>query len=54
VDGYPDMCDGGFFPTLLPVATLEWNRVGVNLTYIPSIAGNVSGAVARQLKLQLY
>lgn len=54
VDGYPDMRDGRFFPTLLPVASLEWNRVGVNLTYIPSIAGNVSGAVALQLKLQLY
>jgi hypothetical protein len=54
VDGYPDMRHGGVFPTLLPVASLEWNRVGVNLTYIPSIAGNVSGAVALQLKLQLY
>lgn len=54
VDGYRDMREGGFFPTLLPVASLEWKRVGVNLTYIPSIAGNVSGAVALQLKLQLY
>lgn len=48
------MRDGRYFPTLLPIATLEWNRVGANLTYIPSIAGNVTGAIALQLKLQLH
>ncbi len=53
VDGYPGMRDGGFFPTLLPVASLEWHRVGLNLTYIPSIGGNVAGAFALQLKFRL-
>jgi hypothetical protein len=54
VDGYPDMRDGGVFPTLLPVATVEWRRLGANLTYIPSVAGNVSGAMALQVKFRFY
>lgn len=54
VDGYPGMRGGGFFPTLLPVASLEWRRIGINLTYIPSVAGNVAGAVALQAKFRLF
>lgn len=54
VDGYPAMRRGGFFPTVLPVASIEWKRVGVNLTYIPSLAGNVTGAFAVQLKLAVF
>lgn len=54
VDGYPAMRHGGFFPTVLPVASVEWRRVGVNLTYIPSLAGNVTGAFALQLKLAVF
>lgn len=54
VDGYPAMRHGGFFPTVLPVASVEWRRIGVNLTYIPSLAGNVTGAFALQLKLAAF
>lgn len=54
VDGYPGMRGGGFFPTLLPVASLEWKRIGLNFTYIPSIPGNVAGAFALQAKLRLF
>jgi len=53
VDGYPRMAGGGYFPTLLPVASAHWKRVGVNLTYVPSIAGNVAGALALQAKFRL-
>ncbi len=52
VDGYPRMGGGGYFPTLLPVASAQWRRVGVNLTYVPSTAGNVAGAVALQAKFR--
>lgn len=52
VDGYPDMRQGKFFPALLPVASLEYGRVGLNVTYIPTIAGRVDGAVAVQLKVK--
>jgi hypothetical protein len=53
VDGYPRMRAGGHYPTLLPVASFEWRALGLNLTYVPSIAGNVAGAVALQAKLRL-
>ena len=51
VDGYPRMGGGGYFLTVLPVASLQWKHVGVNLTDIPSLAGNVAGAVALQAEL---
>lgn len=54
VDGYPRISHGGFFPTVLPVFALEWKHVGLNLTYIPSLAGQVSGAVALQAKVGFY
>lgn len=54
VDGYPDMRQGKFFPALLPVASLEYGRVGLNVTYIPTIAGRVDGAVAVQLKVKAW
>lgn len=53
VDGYPRMRAGGYFPTLLPVASAEWKRLGINLTYVPSVTANVSGAFALQLKFRL-
>ena len=52
VNGYPDMHDGKVSPALLPIASLEYGRVGINLTYIPTIAGKVDGALAVQLKVK--
>jgi len=54
VDGYPRMNHGGWVPTLLPVASVEAGRIGLNLSYIPSLVGQASGAVAIQAKLLLY
>lgn len=54
VDGYPGMREGRFFPTLLPVASVAWRRIGINLTYIPSLAGNVAGAMALQAKFRFF
>ena len=53
VNGYPGIADKGYFPSLVPVATAEWRRVGVNLVYIPSI-GRIHGAYAAQLKFQMF
>lgn len=50
VDGYPKMRGGGFFPVLLPLVAVETKYVGVNLTVMPSIPGQVSGCVAVQMK----
>lgn len=54
VNGYPDQMQGGFFPAVLPVLSAEYKRVGVNLTYIPSLDGAVDGAVALQLKFKFF
>lgn len=53
VNGYPGIADKGYFPSLVPVATVEWRRVGINLVYIPSI-GRIHGACAAQLKFLVF
>lgn len=52
VNGYPKIHEG-YFPTLIPMASMEWRRVGVNLLYIPSV-GRIHGAYAAQLKLRAF
>lgn len=52
VNGYPKIHEG-YFPTLIPMASVEWRRVGVNLLYIPSV-GRIHGAYAAQLKLRAF
>jgi len=52
VNGYPAVKDGGWFPTLVPTLALEWQRIGLNLVYIPSIGKRVDGAIALQLKVR--
>ncbi|AKJ32177.1 hypothetical protein [Caldimonas brevitalea] len=53
VNGYPKVKDGGFFPTLVPVVSLEGSRLGANLVYIPSVDKRVDGAFALQLKVRV-
>lgn len=52
VNGYPKIHEG-YFPTLIPMATVEYRRVGLNLVYIPSV-GRIHGAYAAQLKLRAF
>jgi hypothetical protein len=52
VNGYPKIHEG-YFPTLIPMATVEYRRVGLNLVYIPSV-GRIHGAYAAQLKLKAF
>lgn len=52
VNGYPKI-HAGYFPTLIPMASVEYRRVGVNLVYIPSVA-RIHGAYAMQLKLRAF
>jgi hypothetical protein len=53
-DGYPKMRDGGWFPALIPVATVEYQRVGVNIGVIPSYKDRLYGGVSVQLKFKLF
>lgn len=52
VNGYPRMHGGGYFATLVPALSAQWQRLGVNLVYIPSV-GTVDGAFALQAKLRV-
>ena len=52
-DGYPRMRDGGWFPALIPVATLEYQRVGVNVGFVPSYKDRLYGGLSVQLKFKL-
>ena len=53
VNGYPGIADKGYFPSLVPVAAVQWRRVGINFVYVPSV-GRVHGAYAAQLKFQMF
>lgn len=53
-DGYPKMRDGGWFLALIPVATYEYKRVGVNLAVIPAYKDRLYGGISVQLKFKLF
>ncbi len=53
-DGYPNMRDGGWFPALVPAATYEYKRVGVNLAVIPTYKNRLHGGISLQLKFRLF
>jgi hypothetical protein len=52
-NGYPHMRNGGWFPALIPVATLEYNRFGVNFGVVPSYKDRLYGGISVQLKVRL-
>ena len=52
-NGYPKAFDGGWFPALLPVATWEGDRFGLNIAFVPPLQNRLYGAISFQLKLKL-
>lgn len=52
-DGYPNMRNGGWFPALIPVATLEGERVGLNIGFIPTYKDRLYGGISFQIKLKI-
>jgi hypothetical protein len=52
-DGYPKMHNGGWFPAIIPTVAFEGQRLGLNVSFIPTIGDKVHGAVAFQLKYNL-
>jgi hypothetical protein len=52
-DGYPRMRDGGWFFAVMPAASIEYERIGMNLFFIPTYKHQVYGALSFQLKLRL-
>ena len=54
MDGYPKYRDGGWFPVLLPAASVEYKRVGLNVLVIPTYKDRLYGAISFQLKLKAF
>lgn len=52
-NGYPNAFKGGWFPALIPVATWEGERFGLNVALVPPIKNRLYGAVSFQLKVRL-
>lgn len=53
-NGYPKMRDGGWFPALIPVASIDYQSFGLNIAFVPSYRDRLYGAVALQLKLKVF
>lgn len=53
-NGYPKMRDGGWFPALIPTASLEYKSVGVNVAFVPKYKDRLYGALSIQLKLKVF
>ncbi|PWF45989.1 hypothetical protein C7C56_017180 [Massilia glaciei] len=54
LNGYPKMRDGGWFPALIPTATIEYKRVGVNLAFVPGYKDKLHAGVSVQLKFRVW
>ena len=53
-DGYPKMRDGGWFPAIIPTATWEVRRVGINVAVVPTYKDRLHGGISVQLKFKLF
>ena len=53
-DGYPRYQNGDWFPVALPVLSIEYKMVGVNLLFVPTIPDRIDGAISLQLKLRVW
>lgn len=52
-NGYPKAFNGGWFPAIIPVATWESQRFGLNVALVPPLKDRLYGAVSFQLKFRL-
>ncbi len=53
-DGYPAMRNGGWFLALIPAATWEYKRVGINVAVVPTYKERLHGGISVQLKFKLW
>ncbi len=53
-DGYPRYHNGDWFPAALPVLSVEYKRVGVNVLLVPTIHDRLDGAISLQFKLRVW
>ncbi|MFL6710091.1 MAG: hypothetical protein ACJ8HI_17965 [Massilia sp.] len=51
--GYPRMRHGGWFPAVIPAASYEFERVGLNIGIVPSYRDRLHGGISLQLKFKV-
>jgi len=54
LDGYPNYKDGDWFFAVIPAATYEGKRVGLNVLLVPSYKDRLHGAISFQFKFRLW
>ncbi|MEO8331142.1 MAG: hypothetical protein ABI479_01815 [Gallionella sp.] len=54
IDGYPNMLNGGWFFAVIPTASIEYDKLGVNMLFVPGYKDRLYGAISLQLKFRLY
>jgi hypothetical protein len=52
-NGYPKMRDGGWFLAAIPAASMEFDRVGLNISVVPTYKDRLYGAISFSLRLKL-
>ena len=52
-DGYPRANQGGWFPALVPMVSIEGQRWGLNTAIIPSIDDKLHSGISFQLKYKI-
>lgn len=52
-NGYPKAFNGGWFPAIIPVASWEGQRFGLNVALVPPLKDRLYGAVSFQLKFRI-
>ena len=53
-NGYPLAEDGGWFPALIPTASLEGQHWGLNVALVPPFKDRLYGALSFQLKFRFH
>ena len=53
-NGYSNTQNGGWFPAVLPVISIEGDWVGLNLIIIPTISNRVAGSLSFQMKVKAF
>ncbi|MGB8517425.1 MAG: hypothetical protein WCD45_06010 [Gallionella sp.] len=52
-DGYPKMRNGGWFLAAIPMVSVEYKSVGMNLAIVPTYQNRLYGALSFQFKVKL-
>ena len=53
-DGYQKVNKGKWFPAVLPLASIDNQKVGVNFALVPTVGDRLHGAVVVQFKIRIW